>query len=219
MATTAKFGTKTFDVTSKKIYTPDGLTYSESLSTEEVEVSGKKPKLNIKGIGLKELSFDVILDARFVTVETEISWWDKKLLSKKSESFSLGKTTLGKFYLTEVQKSNIIVGKNGKFAKCKMSLTFKEDGASANSSSSTNKSNTVKNSSSSSSKKNIKVGTYIKPKSGTRWYYTAAGALNRTGISGKAYNQKLRVTYIYQNGRAINPQGLGWMIPADVDVV
>lgn len=219
---TAKFGSKSFEITASKIYTPNGISYDESITTEEVAVEGKKPTLNIKGLGLKNLSFTVVLDARFVTVESEISYWDKALLAKKSENFSIGKNNIGKFFLTQVSKSNIVLGKNGSYIKCTLSLTFKEDGASANGvlfpPPPTPKVVAVQNSASTSTK-NIRVGTMIKPKAGARWYYTAAGAINRTGRSGSAYQRAMPVTYIYNGGQAINPQGLGWMIPADVDVV
>ena len=217
---TAKFGSKTFEISATKIYTPNGITYDESITTEEVEVEGKKPTLNIKGLGLKNLSFTVMLDARFVTVESEISYWDKILLNKKSENFSIGKNTIGKFYLIQVSKSNIVLAKDGTYIKCTLTLTFKEDGAGANNELfPPKKATSVINSASTSSNKNIKVGTMIKPKSGTYWYYTASGAINRTGKRGKAYNKSMKVSYIFQNGKAINPQGLGWMIPADVEIV
>ena len=77
----------------------------------------------------------------------------------------------------------------------------------------------VKKSQNTTTKKEIKVGTNVKPKSGTRWYYTAEGAINKTGKSGKAQNTALTVSHVYQNGKAINPQGLGWMRPEDVDIV
>ena len=218
---TAKFGTKAFEVKSDKIYTPDGLTYTDSINYEETEVSGKKKTLNIKGLNLKDLSFDVKLDSRFVNVESEIKFWDDKMLSKKSENFSLGNTTLGRFFITQVSKKEINIAKNGRYSKATITLTFKEDGESANSvlfPEPPKKVQNVKNSSSSSSKK-IKKGTKIKPKNGVRWYYTGEGAIKRTGKSGKAYNKVMSVTYIYKDGKAINPGGLGWLIPSDVDVV
>ena len=216
---TAKFGSKSFEVTSKKIYTPDGLSYSENLNTEETEVSGKKSTVTIKGLGLKSLSFNVKLDSRFVTIATEIKYWEDTMRAGKSENFSLGSTTIGKFFLTGVSVSNVQISKSGVYTQATLTLTFKEDGASTNNQLfPPAKAQTVINSST-SSVANIAKGTKIKPKSGTRWYYTAVGAINRTGKSGKAYNQVMEVTYVYQNGKAINPRGLGWMIPSDVDVV
>lgn len=205
---TAKFGSKSFEVSKSKIYTPNGITYTDSIELEETEVSKKKPKVTLKSKGLREISFDLLLDVRFVNVETEIKAWDNLLNKATAQTFTLGKMNLGKFFLTKVSKSDFVMIKTGQLTQAKLSLSFKEKPSSSTSSSS-----------SSSSSKNIKVGTKIKPKSGTRWYYTAVGAINRTGISGSAYQKTMTVTYIYNNGQAINPQGLGWMIPADVDVV
>lgn len=222
---TAKYGSKEFKVEAKKIYTPDGISISESIELEEKEVSKKKPTTTVKGIKLQSLSFNIKLDSRFVDVPTELRWWKNKLLSKTSDFFYLGKFKVGKFYLTQCDFSGFELNKNGDYRKATISLSFTEDGTYANKTKinfdSTNKKATEvkKSTTTTAKKKNIKVGTYVKPKKNTRWYYTAEGAIKRTGRSGKAYNKKLKVSYIYQNGKAINPQGLGWMLPSDVDIV
>lgn len=220
---TAKYGSKEFQVSQKQIYTPDGLTISEAIELEEKEVSGKKPNTSVKSIKLQDLKFEVRLDARFVSVDSELRWWKSKLLGKASDFFYLGGFKIGKFYLTQYDVKEIRTDKKGEYLSAVISLGFTEDGTYANNKTinfeSTAKANAVKASADSSKKKEIKVGTYVKPKSGTRWYYTAEGALKKTGKSGKAWNQNLKVSYIYKSGKAINPQGLGWMLPEDVDVV
>lgn len=222
---TAKFGSKEFKVSASQIYTPEGTSISESIEFEETEVSKKKPTQKIKAIKLQSMSFDIKLNARFVNVQTELRWWKNKMFAVQSEIFILGSTKIGKFYVTQYDVKDVQIDKNGTLLKATLSLTFTEDGKYANSNKisfeSTKKAASVKSSATTktSSNKNIKVGTYVKPKSGTRWYYTAEGALKRTGKSGKAQNKKLKVTYVYKNGQAINPQGLGWMRPEDVDVV
>lgn len=222
---TAKYGSKQFKVEAKSIYTPDDISIGESIDLEETEVKGKKPKVSVKGVKLQSLSFKVKLDSRFVDVTAELRWWKNKLLAKTSEFFYLGSYKVGKFYLTQYDLSEFTLNKNGEYRTATISLSFTEDGTYANSKKivfeSTNKkaASVKKSPAATTKKKTIKVGTYVKPKSGTRWYYTADGALKKTGKSGKAYNKKLKVTHIYQNGKAINPQGLGWMIPADVDIV
>lgn len=219
---TAKYGKKEFKVDSKTIYTPDGISIGEALELEETEVSGKKPKTKVKGIKLQTLSLTVKLDSRFVTVNVELRAWKNLLLGKKSDFFYLGAYKVGKFYLTQYDITDFTLGKSGAYKTATISLTFTEDGTYANSKKinfeGTSKSNAVK-AGGGTKKKTIKVGTYVKPKSGTRWYYTAEGALKKTGKSGKAYNKKLKVTHIYKSGKAINPQGLGWMKPEDVDIV
>lgn len=223
----AKFGSKKFQVTGTVIYTPDELSISEELNIEEVEVKLKKPKVSVKGVKLQSLTFKVNLDSRFCTVDTELRFWKKTLLAKKSDFFYLGAFKIGKFFMTKYDVSDIQLTKSGAYRSAILSLTFTEDGKYANTKTinfeGTSKSNSVKNESTTAKKptkaSTIKIGTYVKPKSGTRWYYTAEGAINKTGKSGKAYNRKMKVSYIYQNGKAINPEGLGWMRPEDVDIV
>lgn len=223
---TAKFGSKNFEVKSDKIYTPNGVSLSEELNLEEIEVSGKKPTVNIKGVKLQDLSFDVKLDCRFVDVWDEISFWKKTLLAKKPAIFKLGAQILGRYYLYKMDTKQIVIGKKGVYISAVISLSFKEDGAYTNkttttSSTTAKKVTTVKASTTTTAKK-VRKGSTIKPKSGTRWYYTAEGALKKSGKSGKAYQSNLTCSYTYsKSGKivCVNPQGLGWMKIEDVMVV
>lgn len=221
----AKFGSKKFEVSTKKIYTPNGTALSEELNFEETEVSGKKPTVNIKGIKLKALSFDLKLDSRFVTVQSELSFWENTLLSKTSQFFVLGKYTLGKFFLTKYDIKDYTINKNGEYTGAVISLTFTEDGKYANTpkttTTTTKKASTVKNSTKTTAVK-VRKGSTIKPKSGVRWYYTADGAIKKTGKSGKAYQKNMKVTHTYsKSGKivCVNPGGLGWLKVEDVTVV
>lgn len=222
---TAKFGSKSFEVSSNKIYTPDGISISEELDLEETAVSGAKPTVKVKGIKLQDLDFDVRLDARFVDVKNEISYWKKILLAKTAQAFSLGNYSIGKFLLTKVGIKSIAIGKNGVYLSATISLSFKEYNAPATTT-------TAKKSSSTS----IKIGSTVKPKSGARWYLTAQAALKKTGRSGKAYNKKLKVVNIYPKTgkvkcvaladvgattKGASAKGnvlsaLGWLLAADV---
>ena len=227
---TVKYGSKSFEVKSDKIYTPDGISISESLSTEEVEVLKKKPTLNIKGIGLQVISMNVMLDCRFVNVATELRYWKNILLGKKSDTLMIGSYQVGRMFLTSYKVSDIVLGKNGDYAKANLELSFTEDGSYANKnkinfSGNSKKVEAVKSSAStttSNSNKKIQKGSTIKPKSGVRWYETAEGAIKKSGKSGKAYQQNLTVTYTYsKSGKivCINPKGLGWLKVEDVTVV
>lgn len=231
---TAKFGSKSFEVSPKKIYTPNGISVSEELNIEETEVSGKKPTVKVKGIKLQGLSFDLKLDSRFVTVDTELRWWKNTMLAKSSQFFDLGGFRIGKFFLTKYDVKDFTLNSNGEYTSALISLSFTEDGAYANSKKiafdSTKKAQTVKKSTTSSTSTSkstavtgtaskMKIGTKVKPKSGKKWYYTAEGAIKRTGKSGTARTNEYKVSHIYQNGKAINCNGLGWMIPSDVYMV
>ena len=218
---TAKFGSKKFEVSNKVIYTPNGISFSEELDIEETAVSGKKPTLNVKGIKLQPLDFDVKLDSRFVDVLAEIRYWKNTLLGKKSQEFSLGNHTVGKFLLTKVNTKNISINKNGVYTSATITLSFIEDANVVKATTTTAKAGAVTNSASSANS-SIKVGTIVKPKSGTRWYQTAKQALKKSGTSGRAYQQELRVSYVFsQNGKVVcvNPQGLGWLKVEDVIIV
>ena len=224
---TVKYGSKAFEVKSNKIYTPDGITISEALSTEEVEVSGKKPTLKIKGIGLQSISMSVMLDCRFVNVETELRYWKNILLGKKSAILMIGSYQIGKMFLTSYKTSNLVLARTGAYSKATLELSFTEDGSYANKNkinySVPKKVTTVKKSAATTTAtKKVRKGSTIKPKSGVRWYYTAEGAIKKTGKSGKAYQQNLVVTYTYsKNGKivCVNPKGLGWLKVEDVNVV
>ena len=124
----ATYGSKTFTVSSKKIYTIDGISFSQALDIETQEVEGKKPATYIKGIGLIPLSFSLNLDARFVDVPAEFNWWNNKLLSKTPEVFTLGGKVLSKnkFLLKSVAAAEIVQGKNGSWLKLKLGLEFEE---------------------------------------------------------------------------------------------
>lgn len=226
---TAKFGGKSFEVSPKKIYTPNGVSISEELEIEETAVSGKKPTQKVKGIKPQGLSFDLKLDSRFVDVDTELRWWKNTLFAKTSQMFYLGSYKIGKFLLTKYDIKNITQNKDGIFTSALVSLSFAEDGKYANSNKinfeSTKKAAAVKSSASSSSKSSttkVRKGSTIKPKSGVRWYYTAEGAIKKSGKSGKAYQQNMTVTYTYsKSGKivCVNPKGLGWLKVEDVTVV
>lgn len=222
---TAQFGSKKFEVSSSKLYTPDGVTISEELNIEEKEVNKKKPKVNIKGLKLQTVEFDVRLDARFVDVVTELRFWKDTLLSKNSQIFTLGLYTIGMFYLSKYSVKSITINKSGVYTSAIISLSFTEDGAYANSTqtnfASTAKAQTVTKSAKSSAIK-VRKGSTIRPKSGVRWYYTADGAMKKTGTSGKAYQMNMKVKLIYPTrGKitCINPEGLGWLKVEDVTVI
>lgn len=229
---TAKFGSKSFEVSSKKIYTPSGLSISEEIDLEETEVKGKKPTLSKKAIKLQGLSFDLKLDCRFVDVAAELRWWKTKLHSNEVSQFILGSFIIGWFVLQKYDIKDIVLDKNGNYISANISLTLLEDGASANKRklseynfTSTKKAEEVKSSATSTAtttSSKVRKGSTIKPKSGVRWYQTAEGAIKKTGKSGKAYQQNLVVTYTYsKSGKivCVNPKGLGWLKVEDVTVV
>lgn len=225
----AKFGSKEFKVTEKTIYTPSDTTIGESIDIEETERSEKKPSTAVKGIKLQTLSFSVLLDARFVTIDTELRWWKSTLLAKQSKDFYLGNYKIGRFYLVQYGLSEINMNKQGEYTKAKLTLSFTEDGTYAGSNNINFEKVVVPNSSadsvkdsvsSSTTAKDFRIGSVVKPKSGTRWYITAEGAIRKKGTSGKAWEQNFNVTITYKSPiEAIHLGSSGWMRPEDVTLI
>jgi len=124
----ATWGSKSFEVSRKKVYTPGEITQSEAISVEEQEIEGKKPATYIKGLGLRKLSFPVKLDARFVDCETEINWWFTAMNARKPQTFTLGGKPLSsnKFLLLSVDVTEKVINKNGVVLIAEMSLQFSE---------------------------------------------------------------------------------------------
>lgn len=220
---TAQFGNHKFVVSSNQIHTPNGVTFSEESNIEETEVAGSKPTITKKGYKAMQLSFDIKLDFRFVDIDFELNYWKSTLKRADPALFKLGFRSIGYFRLTKYDVKDIVLGKSGIYLSATISLSFIEDeqyikkkeAEAAKKKAAATKASTQKTTVSAS----IKVGSKIKPKSGVRWYYTAEGALKKTGKSGKAYNKTMAVTYIYKkNGKivCVNPLGLGWLKVEDV---
>lgn len=240
---TAKFGSKNFEVTGSKIYTPNGISISDELNLEEKEVSGKKPTVTVKGEKAQSVSFDLKLDERFVDVNEEIKWWKDALKSQGSKKLVIGKDSLGLFFLQKYDLKNIVLKKNGNYSSALLSLSFIEDGGATNSARATEanlraaenakkyqEAEQVKKDAEATPTIKVRVGSTIHPKSGVRWYETAEGALKKTGKSGKAYDKDMKVTYKYNKSTkvkgaiqtkivCVNPQGLGWLKVEDVKVI
>lgn len=125
---TAAFGSKIFEVSSSRQYTPDGINISESLNIEMQAIEGKKPATYIKGLNEMKLGFSVKLDARSVDVLAEINFWLAKLRSKTPEFLSIGGKVWGtnKMLLAEVKISDAkIIGKDV-YSQASMDLSFAE---------------------------------------------------------------------------------------------
>lgn len=122
------FGDKTFDVNPKRIYTPDGLKYNESLSVEMQETEGGKPSTYIKGLGAMEVGFDIQLKHQFCNVQDEIDWWFLKMRSGKPEYLTIGDKTYGtnKQLLKSVSVADKVILSNGVVVSAKISLSFSE---------------------------------------------------------------------------------------------
>ena len=122
------FGTKTFEVSDKKIYTFSDVSFSESLSFETQERFGDKPAIYVKGLGELTQSFNVRLDARWVDVEQEIVWWIVKMRTAVPEFLTIGEHTwgTGKALLTGVSVSDLVEAGDGTYLAATLALSFVE---------------------------------------------------------------------------------------------
>ncbi|WP_054749593.1 phage tail protein [Ruminiclostridium josui] len=100
----AAFANKTFQVSSKKIYTFDEFSTGTALQTEKQDVAGKKPSTYIKGPDLDTMSFTIPLSITFGNnVLYEYDSWKAIMAAQKAYRFILGnKPVGGKWLLTSV---------------------------------------------------------------------------------------------------------------------
>ncbi len=122
------FGSKQFEVSYYKIYTPDGTAIAEGLDYEEQSRAGDKPLIYIKGLKNMSVKFSVKLNARFVDVEKEVSFWLLKMRSGVPEILTLGNKAWGtnKMLLTNVDASNLNWASDGTYLGGDLSLSFIE---------------------------------------------------------------------------------------------
>lgn len=124
----ASFGSKVFEVSTNKIYTPSDISLSESLSYETQERAGDKPAIYVKALGALSQSLTVKLDARWVDVQQEYTWWLVKMRTAVPETLYLGTRAwgAGKALLTQVDLSDIVIAGNGGYLSAILSLAFIE---------------------------------------------------------------------------------------------
>ena len=176
MATMAKWGSKTWAVSSKKVVALEGLSFSYTQVADENTSTEEKKTTNERGTELFPLSFTTTLHSGAgVDVRAEIESW--KALVTKVNYFYLGGKKLGpKLQLRKVSVDNVKLDDLGRMRLATLSFEFKEydpDTTSVKVSTSALK---VKASTSSKSqkkkknttvkkakKKTIKVGSYVKP--------------------------------------------------------
>lgn len=177
MATMAKWGPKTWAVSSKKVVALEGLSFSYSQVADNNTSTEEKKTTNERGTELFPLSFTTTLHSGAgVDVRAEIESW--KALVTKVNYFYLGGKKLGpKLQLRKVAVSNTKLDDLGRIRLATLSFEFKEydpDTASvkATSTSALNvkaatsekaqkkKTNTAVKK---AEKKGVKVGDYVKP--------------------------------------------------------
>ena len=177
MATMAKWGPKTWAVSSKKVVALEGLSFSYSQVADNNTSTEEKKTTNERGSELFPLSFTTTLHSGAgVDVRAEIESW--KALVTKVNYFYLGGKKLGpKLQLRKVAVSNTKLDDLGRIRLATLSFEFKEydpdtTSVKATSTSALNvkaatsekaqkkKTNTAVKK---AEKKGVKVGDYVKP--------------------------------------------------------
>jgi hypothetical protein len=176
MATMAKWGPKKWAVSSKKVVTLQGLSFSfAQVADNNTSTEDKKPT-NERGTELFPLSFTTTLHSGAgVDVRAEIESWEK-LVTKVNYFYLNGKKLGPKLQLRKVAVGDVKLDDHGRMRLATLSFEFKEYDADTTSVKVSTSALNVKASTSSKSQKKttnkavkkaetktIKVGSYVKP--------------------------------------------------------
>lgn len=180
MATMAKWGSKEWAVSSKKVVALQGLSFSYTQVADENTSTEEKKTTNERGTELFPLSFTTTLHSGAgVDVRAEIESWNA--LVTKVNYFYLGGKKLGpKLQLRKVAVSDVKLDDLGRMRLATLSFEFKEYDPDTTSVKVSTTALNVKASTSSKSqkkttntavkkatKKTVKVGDYVKPTGST----------------------------------------------------
>ena len=125
----AVFKNKTFKVSSKGVYTLNGLTWGGEIQAEAQDKLNSKPSTYIKGNGLKNMSFEIPLKRSLNNnVRKEIEDWEAIRDSLQSAIFMLGVKPLGanKWLLKSVNVSDTSIDNKGNLIEANLKLDFEE---------------------------------------------------------------------------------------------
>ena len=176
MATMAKWGSKEWAVSAKKVVALEGLSFSFTQVADNNTSTEEQKTTNERGTELFPLSFSTMLHSGAgVDVRAEIESWEK--LVTKVDYFYLGGKNLGpKLQLRSVKVDEVKLDDLGRMRMAKISFEFKEydpDTTSVKVSTSAldvkpdSKDKEQKKTTNTGAKKadtkNIKVGDYVKP--------------------------------------------------------
>lgn len=176
MATMAKWGSKTWAVSTKQVVALQGLSFSYTQVADNNTSTEEKKTTNERGTELFPLTFTTVLHSGAgVDVRAEIESWEA--LVTKVNYFYLGGKALGpKLQLRKVAASDIKLDDLGRMRLATLSFEFKEydpdttsvkvSTSALNVKASTSSKSQVKTENAavkSAAKKTISVGAYVKP--------------------------------------------------------
>lgn len=175
MADMAKWGSKTWRVSSKQVLALEGMRFSYTQVADENTSTEEKKTTNERGTELFPLSFTTKLHSGAgVDVRAEIESWQKQV-TKVNYFYLNGKKLGPKLQLRKVSVSDVVLDNLGRMRLATLSFEFKEYNAdttsvkvdtsalkvqaSTSSKSQKKKTNTAAKK---ATKKTIKVGSYVK---------------------------------------------------------
>lgn len=123
------FGGKVFLVSSRRIFTFDGLSRTASVKTEEQDSSQGKPATYIKGASLEKISLQILLSAELgVDVSREIEEFIALASAMQPGKLILGGAPVGQYQwlLTEVSVQYQTIDAGGKVREASLKLNLQE---------------------------------------------------------------------------------------------
>lgn len=126
MAVIAKWRTKSWEVTPKKVLTLSGLSTSYEIKAETNTDLENSPATNERGRELVPLSFTTDLNAALgVDVEGEIEDWEQ-LVGQTGYFYLSGKKFGPKYQLKKVDLSDVLLDDFGRMHRAKLGMSFEE---------------------------------------------------------------------------------------------
>lgn len=126
MAVIARWRTKRWEVTPRKVLTLSGLSTSYEMKAETNTDLEDSPATNERGRNLVPLSFTTDLNASLgVDVREEIESWEK-LVNLTGYFYLSGKRFGPKFQLKKVGLSDVLLDDHGRMHRAKLSMSFEE---------------------------------------------------------------------------------------------
>lgn len=125
----ASFGGINFLVNSKKVLTPGNIKQETTGKWADHDIIGAKPKSEFQGAGLRQLSFDVVLDARLgVKPHSIIKKMHKMVEDGKIGIFMLGthKIGKGKWKMEKVSDEFSLIYSAGQLVRATVNVTLSE---------------------------------------------------------------------------------------------
>ena len=125
----AIFASKSFQVSSNRLYTFDEFSTGCSIDTETQDAAGGKPSTYIKGPGLDSMQFNIPLKTSMgINVRDEYESWKDIMEKSAAYPFILGGKPLGrnKWLLKKVDLSNLEFDFRGNILSGSLQLQFDE---------------------------------------------------------------------------------------------